>query len=420
MSLEAIKDFREIQFGIEKVNSGGAGTAVTPTLQYRGLGGGEDLTQINFKEEHIGILGGVNESYNPFVLASLALESTPFSFEQAAFLMGLGMRGQMYGIQDGAGSDYIYTRDFPTTPASVEITATTISFTLATSTVADSGNGLAFIKEGDYVEVSGSTSNDGIYRVATSAGAASFTTAEALVDEAASASVTITVLVQAATCVAGNNKRQWRSSYIFLADFEITGGGGEDADAVMMSWNLFGRQWDSYPTGFANIATPAVTYAMFPKAKFYIDAIGGTMGNTEKSGTLLGFTFRVVTPIRAVFAANGQLYFAHAKRARPYEVTCDIEMLYDATTIAEIDNWKAKTKRQIEIKLEGAAFGTPGTTYSVDTCRLQMPGTWETFPSLDDVAGGDKITGTFRAQYDATPAIPPQVIIATEKANVLS
>lgn len=70
-------------------------------------------------------------------------------------------------------------------------TATTLSFTAATKTIADSAGGLAFITAGDNVTITGSVSNNGVYRVATGGSAASFTVDETLVNEAATASVTL-------------------------------------------------------------------------------------------------------------------------------------------------------------------------------------------------------------------------------------
>ena len=72
-------------------------------------------------------------------------------------------------------------------------TAITISFTAGTKTIADSALGLEAFATGAKVTVSGSTSNDGTYTVATGGTAASFTTTEALGgDEAAGDTVTIT------------------------------------------------------------------------------------------------------------------------------------------------------------------------------------------------------------------------------------
>jgi len=70
-------------------------------------------------------------------------------------------------------------------------TASSLSFTAATKTIADSANGLAFIQPGDIVTITGSASNNGVFKAATGGNAASFTVEETLVNEAAGASVTL-------------------------------------------------------------------------------------------------------------------------------------------------------------------------------------------------------------------------------------
>jgi len=70
-------------------------------------------------------------------------------------------------------------------------TAATIAFVFATKKITDSGNGLAGFATGDTIIVSGSTSNDGTYTVATGGNAGEIVTSEALVEEVAGDTVTI-------------------------------------------------------------------------------------------------------------------------------------------------------------------------------------------------------------------------------------
>lgn len=73
-------------------------------------------------------------------------------------------------------------------------TASTISFDSATKKISDSVHGLKRFQTGDYIQVSGSASNDGYYTIATGNVAAEIVTSEALSDEAVGESVTITVV----------------------------------------------------------------------------------------------------------------------------------------------------------------------------------------------------------------------------------
>lgn len=69
--------------------------------------------------------------------------------------------------------------------------STGISFASGTKTIADTGKGLARFQTGDRIQVSGSTSNDGFYTVATGNVAASIVVSESLTTEAAGDTVTV-------------------------------------------------------------------------------------------------------------------------------------------------------------------------------------------------------------------------------------
>lgn len=70
-------------------------------------------------------------------------------------------------------------------------TASTISFTAAGKIISDSARGLRHFQSGDYIQVSGSLSNDGFYTIVVGNSPASFTVVEAVVNEVAGASVTL-------------------------------------------------------------------------------------------------------------------------------------------------------------------------------------------------------------------------------------
>jgi len=74
-------------------------------------------------------------------------------------------------------------------------TATTISFTSGTKTIADSGNGLvtAGFKQGTQITITGSASNNSTFTIV-SVAAGAIVVAESIVTEAAGASVTITTV----------------------------------------------------------------------------------------------------------------------------------------------------------------------------------------------------------------------------------
>lgn len=228
-------------------------------------------------------------------------------------------------------------------------------------------------------------------------------------------STTAANTLDSVTLEAGNNQQAWEAAYGVCTGFEISGSGGGDSDAIMMSADWIAREWTT--TTYTSLGLAAVEEMMFPKAKLYIDAIDGTMGSTQVIATMVDFSLRVDTGVRAIFTGDGFLYFTDARlRVRP-EIKLELGMLYNSTTVTEISNWLAGTSRQIEIKLEGSALGTAGA-YTYKTIKLQLPGSWEKFSGLDDVEGGDHVTGTFRSGYNTTSASGPQIIVVNENATL--
>lgn len=330
---EGLKVFRRIQIGIEST----AGTITAATVIVRADGTMEDGTVRNYVDESVGYFVPTDRSYEAYTIAKLGIDSTPVTFEQLPYFLTAGIKQDIAGTQDGAGSGYIYTFDFSTTSAN---TIDTLSIE------------------------------------------------------------------------AGDNQQEWESAYFVVKDFEISGEGGGESDAVMFSANLVGREWEK--DSFSSLSLSAVEEVSFSKSKLYIDAIGGTMGNTQKTSTMVDFALSVTTGAEEMFTGDGSLTFTDALlRSRP-EITLELGMLYNSDTITEIDNWLAGTSRQIEIKLEGSAFNTAGTDYSNKTIKLQLPGSWETFSGLDEVQGGDKVTGTFKSGYNTTAGAGPSIIVVND------
>ena len=61
------------------------------------------------------VILGVDRTYVPKLGAQIAFEETEATFEQILYLLLAGVDGSVSGVQDGAGSDYVYTFPFATT-----------------------------------------------------------------------------------------------------------------------------------------------------------------------------------------------------------------------------------------------------------------------------------------------------------------
>lgn len=104
------KALRQIQIGQESV----MGTPVTPTAIWRGVGVMDDQREPVFVEEDVGLLVPPSRGYIPKLAGALEMDSIEATFEQFPYIGLAGIKA-VSGVQDGTGTDYIYTFPFPTT-----------------------------------------------------------------------------------------------------------------------------------------------------------------------------------------------------------------------------------------------------------------------------------------------------------------
>lgn len=402
---------RKLQLSKEAV----LGTAIPATALWRGLGVLDDRRVVTFPDENIGI-SVVDRSYTPKLGAGLAMPAVPMTFEQIIHLLESGISQLGTPVADGAGSGKIYTYNLwstakPTvktrtieggddtqkgeaegcyvddmafegtegqamtmaanwtgrqyTPA-VFVTGATIAFVLATKKITDSANQMARFVTGSTIRVSGTVSNDGIYTVATGGVAAEVVVTESLINE--------------------------------------TG----PAATLVEDWFAGG------PTG---LSVPTVEEALFGKSKLYLDAVGGTIGATQVSNTLLKASVKIKGGPRAQDTGSGALYYSHLEYDPP-SMVFDLTLLFNSSAKAEKAIYEARTSRQLRLKAEGSALGTPGTTYTYKTIIFDAAGQWEKFSVLAGQNGNDIVTATFRAGYNSTAALLGRAIVVNEVSSL--
>lgn len=215
------------------------------------------------------------------------------------------------------------------------------------------------------------------------------------------------------TIEAGDDQQEEEMEYSFVESFRLE---GKAKEAVMVSADWVGRQVtaSSFTTG---ISVPTVEEILFLSGKLYIDATTGTIGTTQKTQTLLGMTLDVKCGLVPVFSADGSLHFTFLKSV-PAEVTLQLTFEHDSTSTAEKSAWRAGTSRLIQLKFEGSALQTAGTTYSKKTLIVNLAGRWEKFDKLGEQDGNDIVTGTFRARYNPTAARFAQIIVVNEVSSL--
>jgi len=398
------KAMRKIQLGVETT----PGTPVPATALWRGVGVLEDLRQIIFPKEDIGIGPGADRSYLASLGGKLTLAPIEETFEQGPYLFEMGAKKLGTGVADGAGSGKIYSYPFWTTPANkltqptlgirtveagddmgVEImefgfadtitldgkgdggwmmsgtlmgrqltavavlNAATIAFD-NTHHITDSASGFKVangFSASMIVKVLGSTSNDGIYTVT------------------ARADGQLTVTETTATEAAGNT--------ISVAQY-FTGG----------------------PTG---LTVPTVEDIAFGNTKLFIDLVGGTIGTTQVTNSLLSCTVNIKTGIMGKDTGDGNLYFNHLEFV-PEDITVKMSFLYNGNSQAERAAFRAQTPRLIRIRSLGSLLTTAGTIYTNKTRDIDLAGKWEKWDPIGEQNGSDIISGTFHAKYNSTAA----------------
>lgn len=218
--------------------------------------------------------------------------------------------------------------------------------------------------------------------------------------------------IQTFTIEGGDDQQAEEIEYGFVEAFAMSGAAGEP---VNMNATFVGRQV-SLSTFTATASVPTVEEVIFGLGKLYIDAATGTLGTTIKSNTLMGFSLDVDTGWRAVYSADGQLYFGFTKQTMP-EITLEVTFEHNSSAVAEKAAWRAQTGRQIRLIFEGSSF-TSGTSYSKKTLRIDLAGKWESFDKIDEMDGNDVVTGTFRARYDSDAAIFANIRVVNKLATL--
>lgn len=144
----------------------------------------------------------------------------------------------------------------------------------------------------------------------------------------ASANTIKTYTIESGNAVAGDGNEM---EYGFVESFTLSGKSGE---SWKVSSNWRGRQKTvAAMTGSLSVA--AVEEMLFGKTVLYIDATGGTVGTTQKTGVLLEASLDVETGIQPIHTADGVLYFSSHKIVPPsLEFSITLELENDSGVVA--------------------------------------------------------------------------------------
>lgn len=144
-------------------------------------------------------------------------------------------------------------------------------------------------------------------------------------------------------------------SYVLPQEWEISGKQGE---LWKTSGTWMSPKKESSGTFTGSLSLPAWEPMQFGKTLLYIDATGGTVGTTQKTGVLMGFTLKYNPQIEWVPVGDGNLYASAYKIGKPMiTFTMDLELQEDSGTSAvavERAIYESKAFRLLRIKNTGA------------------------------------------------------------------
>jgi len=205
------------------------------------------------------------------------------------------------------------------------------------------------------------------------------------------------------TLEAYDNIQEEQALCGFVKSWKLSGKGGSSDNALMMSAELMGQQL-APGTKTGSLSLVPVEEMIFSKCKLFIDAIGGTMGTTQKTNTFLAFDLSFDSGIKAVWTGEGAgLNYSFIKVSEP-KLTGSVLFEHDATSVAEKAIWRAQTPQLMRIQCLGTTLSTSGTTYSVKTLNLDMAMKFTKFDAIGEQDGNDICLGNFESKYNATAA----------------
>lgn len=222
--------------------------------------------------------------------------------------------------------------------------------------------------------------------------------------------------LQTYTIETGDNQQAEEMEYSFVDSFTLS---GERGQPVMMSANWLGRQVAN-TTFTPALPVPTVEEIITGKGSFYIDDVGGTIGSTAVTGTLLQWELQVTTGWRPKFVVDkGQLYFDFIYfDPDQFSATFSATYEHNATAVTEKGKWRSNSPRLMRLSIPGSATATPGSTYSNKLLQIDMAVRYTSFNALDSDEGNSIVTFEGAVGYDATAAKSLEMLVVAELATV--
>lgn len=198
-----------------------------------------------------------------------------------------------------------------------------------------------------------------------------------------------TYTIEAGNTLVSSDVRE--AEYCFVEEFELS---GKSEEAWKMSANWIGRKLSS-STFTSALSLLTVNEAAFGRTKLYIDATGGTLGTTQKTGVLMAAKVRVRTGIVYVPVGDGNLYFATHKFVVPkIDFSLTLELESTSVVAAERAIYESDTVRLFRLKIEGENSAT-------HNINIDWAGKYDKINDYENANGNTTVTLDGHAVYSS-------------------
>jgi len=197
------------------------------------------------------------------------------------------------------------------------------------------------------------------------------------------------------TIEAGDDIQAVEVEYCMASRIRFSGG---MAAPVTVSVDMFGRQITN-TTFTGSIAPPAIETILGQKSKLYIDDETGTMGGTEKSASLISWTYDIETGLYVKRYGDGSILFS-SYGEKGGKVSLQVTAAFNSGINTERANADMEKQRLIRIATTGSIItGIIPKSLLLDVCGVYESGS---FKLLEERDGEDVVSFTLNSQNSPT------------------
>jgi hypothetical protein len=208
----------------------------------------------------------------------------------------------------------------------------------------------------------------------------------------------------------GDDVQAFETEYCMASKISLSGGMNAP---VTLKVDMFGRQIAT-TTFTGSITPPTVETALGQKSKLYIDNEDGTVGTTEKSSTLISWTYDIETGLYVNRYGDGNLYFS-AYGENGAKATLEATVAFNSGVNTERANCDGATQRLMRVEITGTTIDANPREIDLDICGVYVPGS---FKLLEERDGEDVVSFTLESRDSANYGKGFEVTVVNDVASL--